>query len=1170
MPFKNFVHLHVHTEYSLLDGACRLDSLVKRARELRMPALAMTDHGVMYGAIEFYHTCLKHGVKPIIGMEAYIASGSRLDKKSNHGMKDAAYHLTLLAKNFTGYRNLVALTSIGFLQGFYYRPRIDKEVLAKHSEGLIGLSACLHGEIPMSLQKGEMPLARQLAEDYQQLFGKGNFYLEIMDQNLPVQGAVNRGLIDLSREVGIPLVATNDVHYLRREDALAQEALLCLQTGTNLTDENRMRMSTQEFYLKSGDEMESLFHEIPEAAHHTTEIANHCNLEMPTGRIQLPNYPVPADVIAQLPQETEEEKTGTLDAYLGHLCQAGLQRCFGDPVPAVHERLDYELGVIRKMGYAAYFLIVWDFISYARTQGIPVGPGRGSVAGSLTAYLLGITDIDPMKYGLIFERFLNPERISMPDIDVDFSDTGRENVIRYVTQKYGQENVAQIITFGTMAARAAVRDVGRVLNLPYDKVDRIAKLIPQVPDITIDRAMEQVPELREKYQGDEPIRKLLDVARALEGQVRHASTHAAGVVISRDPLMDLVPLCRTKAGRGSIKDGTTDDATLTTQYAMESLERLGLLKMDFLGLRTLTIIEDTLEEVYWQTNEKLDIKQIPLEDEKTFELLSAGRTAGVFQLESSGMRDLLKRLKPRSLEEICALIALYRPGPMAIIDEYIMRKQGRVPIRYTHPLLEPILKETYGTIVYQEQVMQIAVVIGGFTYGQSDLLRRAMGKKNPEIIEQQRDRFVSGAHAKKIAPEVAEEIFDYMARFGEYGFNKSHSLAYALLAYQTAYLKANFPLAYMSALLSNEMGSTDKVSQYLMECRSMEIAILPPDVNASRDRFAVEKDAIRFGLAAIKNVGTGAAQVVHLEQEANDSFTSFEDFCNRVDVKTVNARAIESLIKAGAFDFTQQARNILLQNMPQMLSSAQKWQVEKDQGQVNMFEHLDDTISMEIKNIPAETEKERLANEKEVLGFYLSGHPLEEFQKLLETFRTTTTLKVDRLNEGQSLVVGGVVVGIRHSMTKRKEAMLRFSLDDGEGMVEVIVWPDLLGRHKTYLVKDAMLFVVGKLDRSGDESKVVATDIVPLSHAYSQLTKKLRLLITVTTGIDQLESLKSILLKHSGPVPVVLHLQTTHHGEVIESLPERFGVTVTLSLLEALTGLIDSSRIKIQGIHRGK
>lgn len=1166
MPFKNFVHLHVHTEYSLLDGACRLDALIRRARELKMPALAITDHGALYGAIEFYYTCLKHGLKPIIGLEAYVASGSRFDKRSNHGMKDAAYHLTLLARNLEGYRNLVALSSIGFLQGFYYRPRIDKEVLAEHAGGLIGLSACLQGEVPMALQKGELPLARQIAEEYQQIFGQGNFYLELMDQNLPPQGTVNRGLVDLSRESQLPLVATNDVHYLRREDALAQEALLCIQTGTTLNDENRLRMASQEFYLKTGEEMESLFHEIPEAGYNTQEIANRCNLEFPSARMQLPKYPVPPAAGAELKRLREKESLDELDAYLKLLCEEGLQRRLPQPAPEVRERLAHELEIIQTMGYAAYFIIVWDFIRYAREQNIPVGPGRGSVSGSLVAYLLEITEINPLLYGLIFERFLNPDRISMPDIDVDFSDSGREAVIRYVTQKYGQENVAQIITFGTLAARAAVRDVGRVLNYAYAEVDHLAKLIPQTPGMTLDRALETVPDLKEHYASDGRMRQLLDIARTLEGQVRHASTHAAGVVISRDPLMELVPLCQTKTARSGEGGGASpSSSTLTTQYAMESLERLGLLKMDFLGLRTLTILADALEEICRRTRQHLELKEIPLTDGPTFDLLASGQTAGLFQLESTGMRDLQKRLKPRSLEEICALIALYRPGPMAIIDEYISRKQRRLPIHYAHPDLESILSETYGTIVYQEQVMQIAVRLGGFTYGQADLLRRAMSKKNPEVMEQQRERFVTGAQARGIDRETAETIFDPMARFGEYGFNKSHSLAYALLAYQTAYLKANHPQAFMAALMSNEMGNTDKIALYVSECRRLGLTVKAPHVNTSRDKFAVEGEAIHFGLAAIRNVGVGAAQVINLERESNGEFVSLVDFCSRVDLRTINARVLESLIKAGALDDLGSSRPHLLQQVSQVLAAGQKWQAEKEQGQIAMFDNVGPVLSAETETPVQDNERQRLSDEKDVLGFYLSGHPLAEYQDLLRTFNTVTTQRVNGLNEGQPLVIGGEVVGVRHSLTKRKEPMLRFSLEDTDGLVEVIVWPDLLGRHKTYLVKGAMLFIVGRVDRSGEESKVVATDIVPFAHAYPRLSKSLHLFLPTTTGAEQLAVFKSTFAQYSGRTPVWLHLQTGHHGEVVERLPDRYGVTVDPKLLEQLQQLIDADRIRVEG-----
>ncbi len=1171
MPFRNFVHLHVHSEYSLLDGACKLPALIQRARELKMPALALTDHGALYGAIEFYHTCLKHGVKPILGMEAYVAPASRLDKRSNHGMKDASNHLVLLARDYAGYRNLVALASIGFLQGFYYRPRIDREVLAKHAAGLIGLSACLQGEIPQLVQKGEMPLARQRADEYLQIFGAGNFFLELMDQGLTAQGAVNRGLLDLSRELNLPVVATNDVHYLRREDALAQDVLLCLQTNCNFKDENRLRLPSKEFYLKSGEEMETLFREIPEAGSNANEIATRCNLEIPTSVLQLPRYELPAEARGRLPGALTPGSPEELDAYLSWLCHQALPARYPEANTAVRERLGHELEVIRQMGYAGYFLIVWDFIRYAREQGIPVGPGRGSAAGSLVAYLLGITDIDPLRYGLIFERFLNPDRISPPDIDVDFSDTGREEVIRYVTRKYGQENVAQIITFGTMAAKAAVRDVGRVLAYPYEEVDRLAKMIPPQLDITLARALEEVPELSELAQGDPRVRTLLDIAQTLEGQVRHASTHAAGVVISRQPLMELVPLCQTKSARsGAGGAASPGGVTLTTQYPMESLERLGLLKIDFLGLRTLSIIADALEEISWHRGQRLELEQLPLDDEPTFKLLGEGQTVGVFQLESAGMRDLLRRLKPRSLQEICALTALYRPGPMAVIDEFIQRKQGRLPITYIHPALEGILAETYGTIVYQEQVMEIAVRLGNFNFAQADLLRRAMGKKNPEIIEQQRERFMTGARGQGIEAERAEKIFDLMARFGEYGFNKSHSLAYALVAYRTAYLKANYTVEYMAAMLSNEMGNTDKVAQLVAECRRLGLKVLGPDVNASRERFSVEGKGVRFGLAAIRNIGTGAAQLIRQEREARGAFRNLADFCGRVDLKTVNTRVLESLIKAGACDALNSSRAQMLAQMPQVLAAAQKIQAERDLGQISMFSEMGPSGAEEVpETLPPEAETIRLAQEKEVLGFYLSGHPLAQYQALLATFSTATTGGLDALNEGQAVVIGGEVVGIRRSTTRRKEPMLRFSLEDIEGLVEVIVWPDLLGRHGNYLVKDAMLFVVGRVDRSGEETKLVATDIVPMSQAYARLSRNLHLYMGATLGEELLESLKELLAGQPGPVRVFLHVQTEHHGEVVEMLPERYAVTLSGNLVAELKRLLGTDRVIVEGFPPG-
>lgn len=1169
MPFKNFVHLHVHTEYSLLDGACRLEPLIRRARELRMPALAVTDHGALYGVIEFYHACLKHGLKPILGMEAYVAPGSRLTKPPNHGGKENAYHLVLLARDLAGYRNLVTLSTFGFLQGFHYRPRIDLEVLARHAEGLIGLSACLQGEIPRLLQKGELPQARQRADELNQVFGTGNFYLELMDHGLPEQGGVNRGLIDLARDLTLPLVATNDVHYLRREDALAHEVLLCLQTNTSLDDPQHLRLNAPEFYLKSGDEMEALFREVPEAGLNTVEIANRCNLELPTGTVRLPIYPVPDGVRERLPGNPPPGSPAALDGYLEWLCREALPVRFPGGGAAPAERLAKELAVIRQVGYAGYFLIVWDFVRYAREQGIPVGPGRGSAAGSLVAYLLGITDIDPLRYQLIFERFLNPARVSPPDIDIDFSDKGREEVIRYVTRTYGQENVAQIITFGTLAAKASVRDVGRALGYPYEEVDRLARLIPAEPDLTLARALEIVPELREQVETHERARTLLETAQALEGQVRHASTHAAGVVISGRPLVETVPLCRTRAARaGEAGAESAPDDPLTTQYPMESLERIGLVKMDFLGLRTLSVIADTLEEVSWRTGQRLRLEDLPLDDPAAFRLLGEGATTGVFQLESSGMRDLLRRLKPESLEEICALVALYRPGPMAIIDEYIQRKQGRVPVTPVHPDLGPILAETYGTIVYQEQVMEIAVRLGGFTFAQADVLRRAMSKKNPEIIEQQRDRFLQGATARGVAPDQAEAVFDLLVRFGEYGFNKSHSLAYALVAYRTAYLKANHPLEFMAAYLSNEMGNLEKTAQGIAECRRLGLTVLPPDVNSSRERFSVEGNALRYGLAAIRNLGFAAAQALRQEREARGTYASFADLCRRLDPRVLPARGIEGLIKAGAFDAQGEPRARLLEALPRFLTAAQKLSLERERGQMAMFDGLTAGAAMELGPVPEEPETVRLANEKEALGFYLTGHPLTRVQEVIKTFGTVTTAKLGESEEGEAVVLGGLVVSVRRSLTKRKETMLRFTLEDLTGLVEVIVWPDLLGTHGRFLNKDAMCFVLGRVDRSGDEIKLVASDIVPLAEAYARLSQRLDLRLAATAGEELLGELHAVLARHPGPVRVFLHIQTEHRGEIVERLPEKYGVSVGPELIAELGRLLGADRVRV-GARRG-
>ena len=900
MPHSDFVHLHLHTQFSLLDGACRIPELLALANQFKMPSLAITDHGNMFGAIDFYIEARKAGIKPIIGCEAYIAPGSRLEK-SSAGIEDAAYHIILLAKDETGYGNLMKLVSIGYLEGFYYRPRIDKEALEQYSKGLIGLSACLKGEIPSLLRQRRFNDALKCADTYLQIFGKDNFFLEVQGNSLPEQAIVNVDLIKLSKELNIPLIATNDVHYLTKERAASHEALLCIQTQTTLDDPNRMRFGTDEFYFTSPQEMKKLFKELPQAISNTIAVSERCNLELDFNKPHLPKYEPPVGK--------------TKDEYLRELCEEGLIKRYGKSSSEISLRLEHELKIIKDMGFISYFLIVWDFIHYAKKEGIPVGPGRGSAAGSLVSYLLGITDLDPLKYGLLFERFLNPERMGLPDIDIDFCYERRQEVIDYVTNKYGQENVAQIITFGTMQARAVVRDVGRVMGLPYADVDRIAKLIPAEPDMTLKKALDSETELMNLYKNDSRISKLINTALVLEGLNRHASVHAAGVVIADKPLDNYSPLFKT------------GDDQVTTGYSMGVLEKIGLLKVDFLGLRTLTVIDETLKLVKKTQGKEINIETLPLDDSKTYKLLASAQTSGVFQIESSGMRDLLKKMEPSRFEDIIALLALYRPGPIGsgMLDDYIRRKHKIIPIKYEHPKLEPILKETYGIMVYQEQIMQIASSLAGFSLAQADLLRKAMGKKIPEVMEKQRINFILGCVKNGIKELLANKIFDLMEYFSGYGFNKSHSTAYALISYRTAYLKANYPVEFMTALLTSERSNTDKIVEYVSEAERMGLQVRPPDINDSEPLFkAVDAKTIRFGLLAIKNVGGGAAESIIKARESS-KFVSLEDLCSRIDLRLANKKVLESLIKCGAFDYFNTTRAQMFASLEFILESANFW-----------------------------------------------------------------------------------------------------------------------------------------------------------------------------------------------------------------------------------------------------
>lgn len=1101
MTMAGFVHLHVHTNFSLLDGACDIGRLAGRAKELGMDAMAITDHGVMYGVIDFYKTMKAAGIKPIIGCEVYVARRTIKDRQP--GIDDEQYHLVLLAENQTGYRNLVKLVSKGFIEGYYYKPRVDKELLREHSEGLIALSACVAGEIPQYILKGEYEKARRAALEFNDIFGEGNFYLEIQDHGLKEQKLVNPELVNLSRETGIPLVATNDVHYILKSDADFHDAMLCIQTGKTVKDEDRLKFDTSEFYLKSEEEMRRLFPHLAEACDNTVRIAERCNVELEFGKVHLPSFEVPAGF--------------TEDSYLEKLCYEGLRKRYSEITPEIKNRLDYELEVIKKMGYSSYFLIVWDFVNFARKNGIMVGPGRGSAAGSLVAYCLYITNIDPLKYNLLFERFLNPERVTMPDIDVDFCYERRQEVIDYVVSKYGADRVAQIGTFGTMAARAAIRDVGRVFGYPYGEVDAVAKMVPMELGMTIEKALTINPELKKLYTENEKIRKLLDTAKALEGFPRHASTHAAGVVISSQPLVELVPLHRV------------GDSTVSTQFTMTALEELGLLKMDFLGLRTLTVIQDALRLIKRSRGLDLDLEKIPLDDKKVYDLISRGETTGVFQLESSGMRNLLKELKPERFEDIIAVIGLYRPGPLGsgAADEFIRNKNNPENIKYLHPKLEPILRETYGIILYQEQVMKIAQELAGFSLAQADILRKAMGKKQQEVMEAQRNSFIRGCIKNGIDEKTAEKIFEEISYFAGYGFNKSHAAAYALVAYQTAYLKAHFPVEFMAALLTSVRHNTDKVAQYIAECRHMGIEVLPPDINESLEVFAAVDGKIRFGLTAVKNVGENVARAIIKCREEKGRFVSFSDFCEKMDQAQLNKKAVESLIKSGAFDSQGAKRSQLMRIYEDVLSRAHKNQKQAAQGQLSLFEMIDGGEAMDddLPDIPEYPQSEILSMEKEVLGLYLSGHPLKEYEDILnrKTTLKSSDLKGDEVDieDNSQVTVGGIITDIKMKSTKGEKLMAFITLEDLTGSMEIIAFPTVYEKFSDRLKQDSKVLIRGRVDLKEEEMpKIIAEEIEPLE---KKKEGTLVVLLSENDGNKILEDLKQFFLLHPGNVPVTIY-----------------------------------------------
>ena len=1067
-----FTHLHLHTEYSLLDGACRIEGLVQRVKELGQEAVAITDHGVMYGVIDFYKACKAAGVKPIIGCEVYVAPRTRFDRV--HELDSSPRHLVLLCRNETGYRNLSYMVSMSFTQGFYVKPRIDLDLLAAHREGLIALSACLGGEIPRRLLNGDYEGAKAHALEMRRLFGEDGYYLELQNHGLPDQQKVIAGILRLHEETGIPLVATNDAHYLTREDGEMQDVLLCIQTGKLLEEDNRMRFETREFYVKSEEEMRTLFPNCPEAIDNTQRIADACNLEFEFGVRKLPEFKLP-----------EGETDG--DAYFERLCREGFARRYPNAGQEYLDRLEMEMGVIRQMGFVDYFLIVSDFIGYAKSQGIPVGPGRGSAAGSMVSYCLNITNIDPMKYSLYFERFLNPERVTMPDIDIDFCIRRRQEVIDYVARKYGEDHVAQIVTFGTMKAKAAIRDVGRVMNLPYAEVDAIAKQVPFDLKMTLDKALVLSKGLSDLYNGDEKVRRLVDMARKLEGVPRNASTHAAGVVITRRPVYEYVPLA------------TNDDVTVT-QYTMTTLEELGLLKMDFLGLRNLTILDDAVKLVR-RREPDFDLTQIPEDDPEVFQMLSEGRTSGVFQMESAGMTGVCVGLKPKSIEDITAIIALYRPGPMDSIPKFLACAQNPKLVTYKHPLLEPILSVTYGCIVYQEQVIEIFRRLAGYSLGQADMVRRAMSKKKVKDIERERETFLHGDPKRKIAgclangisEAVAQSIYDEIYDFANYAFNKAHAMSYAIVAYQTAWFKCHYTREYMAALLTSVLDSQDKVAEYIAECKDNGIALLPPDVNESGPAFTVSGDNIRFGLAALKGVGRGFVNALLAEREENGPFTSFPEFCSRMyDASDMNKRVVDSLIRSGCFDSMGYRRSQLLAVYEQVLDSIARDRRENLEGQFDLFSGQGSSgriPEMILPNLDEFPRVELMRMEKEVTGLYLSGHPMDEYRKQVQKYNTVSIASIlnasgeedGRYGDGQRLNVAGVVSTARTKTTKNNSLMAYVTLEDASGSMELLVFSKVLTESGPYLKAGQPLVVSGRVSVRDEKAPQLMVDrVIPL------------------------------------------------------------------------------------------
>ena len=1144
---SSFVHLHNHTEFSLLDGAIRIKQMLDKAGSLGMDSVAITDHGNIFGAVQLFDLAAKHDIKPILGCEVYVAPGRRQDRAPSPDGSPNAYHLVLLVTNDDGYKNLSRLVTLGYLEGFYYRPRVDMELLKELNGGLIAMSACLKGPVPYLINSGRIEEAKQKAVELASIFDKDRFYLEVQANNMPEQIKANEILHEFSRELSIPLVATNNCHYLNREDSTAHDVLLCIQTGKSVDDPKRLKFSTDEVFFKSRTEMESALggKDFAEALNNTTQIARLCRYEMEFGRYKYPVFHVPE---GRSLNETfsEEAQKGLKNRLIQKEKEEGALP--SDLIDEYQQRLDFELDTIIEMGFAGYFLIVADFIEFARRSDIPVGPGRGSAAGSLVAYCLKITNIDPIKYGLLFERFLNPQRISMPDIDIDFCVNGRDDVIRYVADKYGRENVGQIITFGTMKARGVIRDVGRSLNIPYGDVDKIAKLVPEGPGVKLEKAIEGEPELKKLEKGEASERKLLKISRSLEGLARHASTHASGVVISDRPLVEYLPLLK----------GTNDE--IMTQFTMDQIEKLGLIKFDFLGLKTLTVIKQTLTLIEKTTGQKINIDEIPLDDKATYQLCSEGKTTGVFQLESSGMKELLRNLKPGVFEDVVALVALYRPGPLGsnMVDDFIKGKHGKVRIKYMLPQLEPILKETYSVILYQEQVMKIAQVLANYTLAEADELRKAIGKKKQKELAKHKVRFLEGAKENNVDQTIAGRIFDLIDKFGGYGFNKSHSAAYALIAYQTAYLKAHYPVQFMAALLTQDMGNQDKTIKNIAECREMDIKILPPDLNESQSDFAVVEDGIRFGLAAVKNVGLKAVESIIEERDNNGPFEQLLEFCKRVEGAKVNRRVLEGLIQCGALDFTGINRARLFGSLDDVIRFCG---INHDPNQLNMFSSLGADAGtnalLELPDIDEWDEREKLRKEKEALGFYITGHPLEGFKAEVNRFATCAIEGLSSLRDKSPVKIAGVIENLKMKRTKRGDKMAILTLEDPTGSTSVIIFPDTFNKYAPLLKSDEPLLFGGTAEVDDNSVKIIAQEITSLDAIRKSTIRAIELSPNMQEiSRESLETLRDIFFRYPGECSVHFRVDTGQGKEFIIAANDRFRVFPSDEIIGEIEALI--------------